>query len=176
MAMFYPQGGGATMFKFPLGRKLRIVGCAAKEDLAKPIEFDSEDECCFIVSKDGNTTDLTIRCYAGLVSFTLNNVGIMSVELGIYNSGSRMLKSSPLRETQAPSSGIQRTAKLTLLGNSTLEKTKAARPVTTLLIAPLAGTSWPRSRSNTRTPTSTALPGKLEGLSLSSASSFRTHS
>jgi hypothetical protein len=87
MAMFYPRGGGATTFKFPTGRKLRIVGCAAKEDLANPTEFNSEGERCFIVGKDGNTTDLTIGRYAGLVSFTLNNVGIVSVELGIYNSG-----------------------------------------------------------------------------------------
>ena len=87
MAMFYPRGGGVTTFKFPPGRKLRIVGCATKEDLANPTEFDSEGERCFIVGKDGNTTDLTFGRYAGLVSFTLNNVGIVSVELGIYNSG-----------------------------------------------------------------------------------------
>ena len=87
MAMFHPRGGGATTFKFPPGRKLRIVGCAAKEDLTSPTEFDSKGERCFIISKDGNTTDLTIRCYAGLVSFTLNNISIMSVELSIYNLG-----------------------------------------------------------------------------------------
>ncbi|KAL5523207.1 hypothetical protein ACEPAF_1474 [Sanghuangporus sanghuang] len=73
MAMFCPRGGGATTFKFPRGRKLRIMGCATKEDLANPTE--------------GNTTDLTVGRYAGLVSFTLNDVGIVSVELGIYNSG-----------------------------------------------------------------------------------------
>ena len=41
-----------------------------------------------MVGKDGNTTDLTVGRYAGLVSFTRNEVGIESVELGIYNSGS----------------------------------------------------------------------------------------
>jgi hypothetical protein len=87
MAMFYPRGGGATTFKFPPGRKLRIMGCAVKEDLANPTEFDSEGKRCFIVGKDSNTTDLTVGRYAGLVSFTLNNVDIVSVELGIYNSG-----------------------------------------------------------------------------------------
>ncbi|KAH9039337.1 hypothetical protein EDB85DRAFT_288805 [Lactarius pseudohatsudake] len=86
MAMFYPRGGGKATFKFPAGRKLRIVGCATEEDLANPTEFDSEGERCFIVGKDGNTTDLTVGRYAGLVSFT-NNVGIVSAELGIYNSG-----------------------------------------------------------------------------------------
>ncbi|KAH9167356.1 hypothetical protein EDB89DRAFT_1997768, partial [Lactarius sanguifluus] len=88
MAIFYPRGSGKTTFKFPAGRKLRIVGCATKEVLANPTEFDSEGEHCFIVGKDGNTTDLTVGRYAGLVSFT-NNVGIVSVELGIYNSGFR---------------------------------------------------------------------------------------
>jgi hypothetical protein len=86
MAMFYPQGG-ATTFKFPRGRKLRIVGCATKEDLATPTEFDSEGEHCYIVGKDGNTTGLTVGRYAGLVSFTRNDGGIVSVELSMYNSG-----------------------------------------------------------------------------------------
>ena len=87
MALFYPGGGGVTRFKFPVGRKLRIVGCATKKDLASPTEFDSKGNHCFIVGKDSNTTDPTIRHYAGLVSFTLNDVGIVSIELGIYNSG-----------------------------------------------------------------------------------------
>ena len=85
--MFFPPGGGATMFKFPEERKLRIEGCATKEDLANPVEFDGEGQRCLIVGKDGNTTDLTVGCYAGLVSLTLNEVCIESVELGIYNSG-----------------------------------------------------------------------------------------
>ncbi|KAI1793920.1 hypothetical protein LXA43DRAFT_182220 [Ganoderma leucocontextum] len=84
--MFYPLGGGPTTFKFPDERKLRIEGCATKEDLAHPAEFDSEGQRCLMVGKDGNTTDLTVGRYAGLVSFTQNEVGIESVELGIYNS------------------------------------------------------------------------------------------
>ncbi|KAH9988443.1 hypothetical protein BJV74DRAFT_878221 [Russula compacta] len=72
-AMFYSLGGGTTTFKFP--------------DLANPAEFDSEGRRCLIVGKDGNTTDLTFGRYVGLVSFTRNEVGMESVELGIYNSG-----------------------------------------------------------------------------------------
>ena len=87
MAMFYPRGGGATTFTFPTGRKLGIMGCAVKEDLIIAIEFDSEGCCCFIVGKDGNTTDLTVGHNAGLVSFILNDTGVWSMELGIYNSG-----------------------------------------------------------------------------------------
>ena len=85
--MFYSPGGGATRFMIPVGGKLRIEGCATKEDLANPAEFDSEGQRCLTVGKDGNTTDLTVGRYAGLVSFTLNEAGIESVELGIYNSG-----------------------------------------------------------------------------------------
>ncbi|KAF8129235.1 hypothetical protein EV363DRAFT_1169106, partial [Boletus edulis] len=85
--MFYPLGSGQTTFKFPVGRKLYIEGCTTKEELANPAEFDSEGQPCLIVGKDGNTTDLTIGRYAGLESFTRNEVGIESVELGIYNSG-----------------------------------------------------------------------------------------
>ncbi|KAH9053302.1 hypothetical protein EDB87DRAFT_1676842 [Lactarius vividus] len=66
MAMFYPLGGGATTFKFPEERKLRIEGCATKEDLAVPAEFDSESQRYLIVGRDGNATDLTVGRYAGL--------------------------------------------------------------------------------------------------------------
>ncbi|KAI0282840.1 hypothetical protein BGY98DRAFT_1094158 [Russula aff. rugulosa BPL654] len=86
MALFYPRGGGATTFKLPRGRKLRIVGCTTKEDLDNPTELDSEGEPCIIVGKDDNTTDFTVGCYAGVISFTLNDTGVWSKELGIYNS------------------------------------------------------------------------------------------
>ncbi|KAF8322350.1 uncharacterized protein EI90DRAFT_2977716 [Cantharellus anzutake] len=87
--MFYPLGGGSTTFRFPNEGKLRIEGCATQEDLAHPTELDSEGQRCLIVGKDGNSTDLTVGRYAGLVSFILNEVGIESVELGIYNSGDK---------------------------------------------------------------------------------------
>jgi hypothetical protein len=90
--MFCPLGRGPTTFKFPEERKLRIEGCATKEDLAHPVEFDSEGQHCLIVGKDGNTTDLTVGRYAGLVSFTRNEVGIESVEYGIYNSGDKSVE------------------------------------------------------------------------------------
>ncbi|KAJ4491916.1 hypothetical protein C8J55DRAFT_588494 [Lentinula edodes] len=73
----------------PYDRKLRIEGCATKKDLSHPAEFDSEGQHCLMVGKNGNTTDLTIGRYAGLVSFTRNQAGIESIELGIYNSGDR---------------------------------------------------------------------------------------
>ena len=103
--MFYPLGSGPTTFKFPNERKLRIEGCATKEDLAQPVEFDSKGQRCLMVSKDGNTPDLTVGLYAGLVSFTLNEVGIESVELGIYNSGNEIAEVFSAKETRAPSSG-----------------------------------------------------------------------
>lgn len=40
-----------------------------------------------MVSKDGNTTGLTVGRYAGLVSLLENEVGVVSRELGIYNAG-----------------------------------------------------------------------------------------
>ncbi|KAL6298952.1 hypothetical protein BKA93DRAFT_820163 [Sparassis latifolia] len=77
-AMFYPVAGGATTFKYPSGRKLKISGCASKEDLAVPAEFDIQGERCLMVGKDGNTTDLTVGRYAGLESFTFNAAGVNS--------------------------------------------------------------------------------------------------
>jgi hypothetical protein len=79
----------ATTFKFPDERKLWIEGCATKEDLAHPAEFDSEGQHCLMVGKDGNATDLTVGRYTSLILFTRNKVGIKSVEHGIYNSGDK---------------------------------------------------------------------------------------
>ncbi|KAI0027716.1 hypothetical protein K488DRAFT_81018 [Vararia minispora EC-137] len=86
-AQFYPVGTGPTTFKFPEGRMLRIECCATMEELAHSTEFDSDGQRCLIVGKDGNSTDLTVGRYAGLVSFVENEAGVESIELGIYNSG-----------------------------------------------------------------------------------------
>ena len=90
--MFCPLGGGSTTFKYPEERKLKIFGCATKEDLAVPAEFNNEGQRCLMVGKDGNTTDLTVGRYAGLESFTLNPVGAESMELAIYNSGNKTVE------------------------------------------------------------------------------------
>ncbi|KAJ3892117.1 hypothetical protein GG344DRAFT_64900 [Lentinula edodes] len=47
--MFNPPGGGSTTFEFPYDRKLRIEGCATKEDLSHPAESDSEGQHCLMV-------------------------------------------------------------------------------------------------------------------------------
>ncbi|EDR10432.1 uncharacterized protein LACBIDRAFT_317358 [Laccaria bicolor S238N-H82] len=83
--MFYPQS--PTTFKYPDARMLRIFGCATREELSVPAEFDNEGERCLMVGKDGNATDLTVGRCSGLESFTLNEVGVESRELAIYNAG-----------------------------------------------------------------------------------------
>lgn len=84
--MFCARLDGPMTFKYPGSSKLQIVGCATKEDLVNPVEFDRNGQRCLIVGKDGNSTDLTAGCYAGLASFIINEVGVESVELGIYNT------------------------------------------------------------------------------------------
>ncbi|EKM82032.1 hypothetical protein AGABI1DRAFT_105407 [Agaricus bisporus var. burnettii JB137-S8] len=84
--MFCARLDRPMTFKYPGSSKLQIVGCATKEDLANPAEFDRNGQRCLIVGKDGNSTDLTVGCYAGLPSFIINEVGVESVELGIYNT------------------------------------------------------------------------------------------
>lgn len=90
--MFYPLGSGRTTFKYPEERKLRIFGCATREDLAAPAEFDNEGQRCLMVGKDGNTTDLTVGRFSGPESFTRNAVGVESRELAIYNSGNKTVE------------------------------------------------------------------------------------
>ena len=83
--MFYPHSGGRTTFKWPTNHQLRINGCVTCELLAVPNCFDSKGEPCLIVMKDGNTTDLTVGCYAGLEAYLCDNLGIQFIELTIYN-------------------------------------------------------------------------------------------
>lgn len=85
--MFYPIGGDPTTFKFPEEGKLRIEGWSTLDELAVPEDIDSEHQRFVMVAKDGNTADLTVGRYTGLVSFTENEVGVTSIEIGIYNSG-----------------------------------------------------------------------------------------
>jgi hypothetical protein len=56
---------------------------------AHPAESDSKGQCCLIVGKNGNTTDLTGAHCTNLVSFTQNEVGIDSVKLHICNLGNK---------------------------------------------------------------------------------------
>jgi hypothetical protein len=73
------------MFKFPPRGQLRINGWVTRELLANTNCFDSNSEPHLIVMKDGNTTNLTVGCYAGLESYLCDNLGVESIELAIYN-------------------------------------------------------------------------------------------
>lgn len=86
-AMFYPQSNTRTAFKYPDARKLKIQGVVTRELLANPDLFDSENRPCLIVGKDGTKTGLTFGRYAGLESFLCDELGVESIELGIYNWG-----------------------------------------------------------------------------------------
>ena len=83
--MFYPQSGGRTTFKFPTNGLLRIKGFVTPELLANPDLFDSNGEPCLVVMKEGNTSGLTVGCYAGMEAYLCSELGVESVELAIYN-------------------------------------------------------------------------------------------
>ncbi|KAF9071742.1 hypothetical protein BDP27DRAFT_1382371 [Rhodocollybia butyracea] len=84
--MFNPIPGPDS-FKVTQDGKLRIEGWSTLDQLAVPEDIDNTNQRCVMVAKDGNATDLTIGRYAGLVSFTENDFGVTSIEIGIYNSG-----------------------------------------------------------------------------------------
>ena len=74
-----------TSFKFPLDGQLRVKGIVTRELLANPDCFESNDEPCLIVLKDGSTSDLTLGRYAGLEAYLADDLGQESIELAIYN-------------------------------------------------------------------------------------------
>ena len=160
--MFWAVEGGATTFGFPEGRKFRIEGCAEEQELDNTTVVDSEGRHCFIVVKKATlVTSPSDATPAWSHSPSTKSVSSLSSSVSTTRT-SRILKSSPPRETRAPSSGVRRTAKLASSGNFTLEVTNAASRVTMSLIAPPAGTCWARSRRGSSTPTSTAPAGELE--------------
>jgi hypothetical protein len=87
--MMYPRTELQEGFKYPEGRQMRINGIVSQELLASPDLFDSEGKPCFIVLKQGSTTNLTVGRYAGLESFLCDENGVKSVEIAIYNFGER---------------------------------------------------------------------------------------
>jgi hypothetical protein len=71
---------------------MRINGIVSKELLASPDLFDNEGKPwlpCFIVPKQGATTDPTAGCYTGLESFLCDENGVGSMEIAIYNFDKR---------------------------------------------------------------------------------------
>ena len=83
--MFYPLHNSRTVFKFPPNRQLKVTGIVTRERLANPDCFDSNNEPCLIVLKDGGTSDLTVGKYAGLEAYLCDDLGQESIELAIYN-------------------------------------------------------------------------------------------
>ncbi|KIM34169.1 hypothetical protein M408DRAFT_19118 [Serendipita vermifera MAFF 305830] len=83
--IFCPQSNTRTAFKYPEDRKLRIEGVVSRELLDDPDLFDSENQPCLIVGKDGTKTGLTFGRYAGLESYVCDDLGVETMELGIYN-------------------------------------------------------------------------------------------
>ncbi|KAM5531085.1 hypothetical protein V8D89_015250 [Ganoderma adspersum] len=85
--MFNPQSSVGIPFKYPVGRKFKVQGVVTPELLANPDLYDSDGQRCLVVGKDGTKTGLTFGRYAGLVSFLCDELGVESIELGIYNWG-----------------------------------------------------------------------------------------
>ena len=136
---------GCSVVSFSPEKQIKGMGgnIGKRTNHLNPTEIDSEGQPFLAVDKDGNTTDLTFGHYASSVLFALNEVGIPSVELGIYNMG---VKTSDAFSAKGDSGSL------------------------VLRIAPRPGTYCSRSRSSS-TPTSTAPAGEIEnnifGFSLS---------
>ena len=90
MEMMCPRNDLEEGFEYPDDRQMRINGIVSQELLASPDLFDSEGKPCFIVLKQGSTTNLTAGHYAGLESFLCDETGIKSVEIAIYNFDMRL--------------------------------------------------------------------------------------
>ena len=108
--------------------KLRIEGWSALNELAGPEDIDSEHQRFVMVAKDGDTTDLTVGRYAGLVSFTENDVGVTSIEIGVYNSGRKTAKAFLVKGDSGALMWHMKKGKAFIVGQLTRARTKVVPP------------------------------------------------
>jgi len=140
--MFYPQGGGQTTFKFPEERKLRIEGCAERRSRHAYRVRQRSQALRLLSAKDGNipTHRRTLR-RPGFVHS--EQVGIESVELGIYNSATKTAEVFSAKGDSGSLVWHTRNGKLASWPTSCRSQ-QGGSTATMLRTAPLAGTSWKR--------------------------------
>jgi len=133
-----------------------------------------------MVGKDGNTTDLTVGRYAGLVSFIQKEFGIESVELGIYDSGCKTAEVFSAKGDSGYLIWHMTNGKARIVGQLHSRQNGGGSTSNHVTYCTPGWYFLDQIKSGSSTPTSTPPPGELEnninGSSLSSASCFRTHS
>lgn len=82
---FYPNDANPTTFNYPADHLFRIQGCVDAESMKKPHLLDELGNRCYIVAKDGQTTDLTFGRYSELEAYVVSDLTGSSWEVAVFN-------------------------------------------------------------------------------------------
>ncbi|KAB5593631.1 hypothetical protein CTheo_2924 [Ceratobasidium theobromae] len=85
VSFFYPNTANSPSFEYPKDHLFRLLGCIDAAGLANPYFWDDQGNPCFIVAKDGQTTDLTFGRFSGLEAYTCDEFERNSWEVAIFN-------------------------------------------------------------------------------------------
>ncbi|KIJ08780.1 hypothetical protein PAXINDRAFT_88366, partial [Paxillus involutus ATCC 200175] len=84
-SFFYPNAANPPSFKYPNDHLFRLLGCVDAAGLAAPYFMDDNNNACFIVAKDGQSTDLTFGRFSELEAYTCDEFEHDSWEVAVLN-------------------------------------------------------------------------------------------
>ncbi|KAG9090497.1 hypothetical protein FS749_000503 [Ceratobasidium sp. UAMH 11750] len=82
---FYPNEANPHSFEYPADHLFRIRGCVDAEGMKKPYFRDELGNPCFIVAKDGQTSDLTFGRYSEYEAYVASDLPGSSWEVAVFN-------------------------------------------------------------------------------------------
>ncbi|KAF8641974.1 hypothetical protein AX16_009766 [Volvariella volvacea WC 439] len=89
IACFYPNAANPPGFKYPNNHLSRLLGCVDAAGFSTPYFRDENGNPCFIVAKDGQSTDLTFGRQSELEAYTCSDLTGESWEVAVLNFGGR---------------------------------------------------------------------------------------
>ncbi|KAF8153451.1 hypothetical protein B0H34DRAFT_723642 [Crassisporium funariophilum] len=82
---FYPNNANPPSFKYPPNHLFRLQGFVEAEHMKKPYFFDELGNRCFIVAKEGQTTDLTFGRFSEFEAYVASDLPGSSWEVAVFN-------------------------------------------------------------------------------------------
>jgi hypothetical protein len=85
---FYPNHDANWSFQYPADHLFPIQGYLDEDSLKQAYSHDEEGQPCYVVAKDGQTTDLTFGRLSTYEAYVASELAGFSWELAIFNLNS----------------------------------------------------------------------------------------
>ncbi|KAI0655454.1 hypothetical protein C8Q70DRAFT_1057548 [Cubamyces menziesii] len=86
-SFFYPNSANRPSFKYPANHLFLLQGFVEADDMKKPYFLDEFGNRCFIVAKDGQTSDLTFGRFSEFEAYVVSDLPGFSWEVAVFNNG-----------------------------------------------------------------------------------------